>query len=231
MMRLLGFFCALIVCKGADLDASRLRTGTFHYRTLVDGKPAGESEIKIRKSGDNYVFSNAVGGAFSQSWEAIATGAFVPVSAKLIFGAGDKAEPKFDLAYHGARVTGLVYNKSGYRKIDDAVVADTVDQRIDWAVVMSLKDYRPGVESKFHVYDPGTGNSRVTVKIGQAESASVPAGTFQTFRVVYRIEKNGGTEEYRLLVTKDLPRMMVKEEFPNGAVTELVDSTPDSQIK
>jgi len=190
---------------------------------LVDGKPAGESEIKIRKSGNNYVFSNTVGGAFSQSWEAIATAAFVPVSAKLLFGAGDKAEPKFDLAYHGARVTGLVYNKSGYRKIDDGVVADTVDQRIDWAAVMSLKDYQPGVESELHVYDPGTGNSRVTVKIGQAESTIVPAGTFETVRVAYRIEKRDGTEEYRLLVTKQHPRMMVKEEFPNGAITELVN--------
>ena len=235
-MRVLrAIFCASLLValswsqdKSPTLDASRLRTGSFRYRTLVNGKPDGESLIQIRKSedGDLYTFSNTVSGAFSQSWEAVASRAFVPVSAKLIFGEGSRAKPAFELSYSGGRVSGFVEKASERRNVNDAVAADTVDQRIDWAAVMSLKDYRADDTSKFHVYDPGTGNSRVTVTIGKAEIVQVLAGRFEAVRVVYRIDKNRGTEEYRVLVSKGFPRMMVKEEFPNGAVTELVEVKP-----
>jgi hypothetical protein len=195
---------------------------------MVNGKDEGESLIQIRKSSDgrHFVFSNLITGAFSQSWEAITSPEFVPVSAKLTRGEGNDARPAFELAYSGSRVVGFVVSKDGRRAVDDAVAADTVDQRIDWAAVMSLQNLAPGREYKFHVYDPGTGHSKVTVTVGRAGTVLVPAGKFECVSVVYRIEKNRGTEEYRLLISKRTPRMMVKEEFPDGAVTELVEAKP-----
>jgi hypothetical protein len=82
-----------------DLNASRLRTGSLRYRTLVGGKDEGQSLIQIRKSSGNYVFSNLITGAFSQSWEAVASQEFKPVSAKLLRGEGNDARPAFELAY------------------------------------------------------------------------------------------------------------------------------------
>jgi hypothetical protein len=218
--------------NGPELSAARLQTGSFRYRTLVGGKEAGQSQIQIRRSADtgNYVYSNLITGAFSQSWEAIASPSFMPISAKLTFGQGNESRPVFNLSYRDARVRGFAVQSDTHpparRTVDEAVAIDTVDQRIDWAAVMSLKDYSPDQEYTFHVYDPGTGNSRVIVKIGATESTRVPAGTFETIRVVYRIEKNRGTEVYELLAHKQSPRFMVKEEFPNGAVTELVEARP-----
>src|SRR5437870_7410239 len=92
-----------------DLDATRLRPGSYSFRTLVDGKEVGRSRIQIRKSADsgNYVFSNLVIGSFSQLWEAIASPTFAPVSAKLSFGQGSAARTAFDLSYQGNRVTGF----------------------------------------------------------------------------------------------------------------------------
>ena len=52
----------------------------------------------------------------------------------------------------------------------------------------------------------------------------MPAGTFSGVRVIYRIEKAGGPEIYQVLTNAKGPRMMLKEEFPNGAVTELVEA-------
>ncbi len=57
----------------------------------------------------------------------------------------------------------------------------------------------------------------------------VPAARLDAVRVVYRIAKNKGIEEYRVLVREKLPRFMAKEEFPNGAVTELVAMEPSVQ--
>jgi hypothetical protein len=50
----------------------------------------------------------------------------------------------------------------------------------------------------------------------------VPAGTFSAFRVDYKIEKPNRTERYRLFVTKELPHMMLREDFQNGVISELV---------
>jgi hypothetical protein len=146
-------------------------------------------------------------------------------------GKGIAAYTLFQLAYLGTRVTGFASSGSGQtpaarRPVDETVTADTVDQRIDWAAVMALKEYVPGGRFEFHVYDPGTGNSRVIVQTGGLETLTVPAGSFDTVRVTYRIEKNRGTEAYEVFIKKEVPRVLVKEQFPNGAVTELLEVKP-----
>jgi hypothetical protein len=213
-----------------DLDATRLRTGSFSFRTLVDGKEVGRSRIQIRRSADsrNYLFSNLVLGSFSQSWEAVASTTFASVSAKLRFGQGTAARTAFDLSYQGNRVTGFIASQKepfNKREVDETVANDTVDQRIDWAAVMAFEEYVEGHEFKFHVYDPGMGNSLVSVRIGKSETTAVPAGSFETVRVSYRIDKRSGAETYEVFVTKQTPRFLVKEKFPNGSVTELVELT------
>ncbi len=116
-------------------------------------------------------------------------------------------------------ISGRVTGVAKQRKVDDSLTPDTVDQRIDWAVVMLLPEYKVGQQNSFRVYDPTTGNSAVSVKVSQASQAG-------TVWVVYSISKSNGAEEYRLLVRTTGPRLMLKEEFPNGAVTELVDWQP-----
>lgn len=213
-----------------DLDATRLQTGSFSFRTLVEGKEVGRSRIQIHRAADsgNYVFSNLVTGSFSQSWGAVATPRFAPVSAKLSFGQGSGARTAFELSYQGNRVTGFMASRkepSKRREIDENASDDTVDQRIDWAAVMALKEYVEGKEFQFHVYDPGTGNSVVSGRIGKSETTTVPAGSFETVRVSYRIDKRGRSETYEVFVTKQAPRFLVKEKFPNGSAVELVELT------
>jgi len=196
----------------------------------VDGKELGRSRIQIRRSADsrNYVFSNLVIGSFSQSWDAVASPTFRPVSAKLSFGQGSAARTAFDLSHQGNRVTGFMTSQKEplrKREVDEVVADDTVDQRIDWAAVMALEKYGEGQEFRFHVYDPGTGNSLVSARIGESQTTTVPAGSFETMRVSYRIDKRGGPETYEVFVTKQTPRFLVKEKFPNGSITELVEFT------
>jgi hypothetical protein len=234
-MRFVPIVClTLAIASGQearpDFDAGRLRTGSFSFRTLANGKEVGRSRIQIRRSDDsgNYIFSNLVIGSFSQSWEAVTLPTFAPVSAKLSFGEGSAARSAFELSYQGNRVTRFVTPRnepSKRREIDETISDDTVDQRIDWAAVMALKEYVEGQEFQFRAYDPGTGNSLVSVRIGKSETTAVPAGSFETVRVSYRIDKRGGAETYEVFVTKQAPRFLVKEKFPNGSVSELVELT------
>jgi hypothetical protein len=172
---------------------------------------------------DSFMFTNHVSGAFAQQWEAIATRMFVPVSAKLTFGEGDKLRPQFELNYREGRAIGWRMKKSTSNKIDVNVKVspDTVDQRIDWAAAMSQK-LIPGQEFSFSVFDPATQISHVTGRVVGPETVSVPAGTFPAIRIAYSIEKPGGTETYQVLTNATGARILLKEEFPNGAVTELV---------
>jgi hypothetical protein len=215
-----------------DFDATRLQQGAFRYRTVVDGKEGGQSQIEVRAVGssDRYRYSNAITGAFSQRWEAIATRAFEPVSASLVFGEGADTRPMFEITYRGGRVTGTALirrlDPPAQRPVDEAVSADTVDQRIDWAAVMSVPVLTPGERSAFRVYDPETGNSLVSVEVGETAQTTVPAGTFETARVVYRIDKNRGPETYVALVKKSVPRLLVHETFPNSSTTELLAVSP-----
>ena len=99
--------------------------------------------------------------------------------------------------------------------------ADIVDQRVDWAAVIS-SDLENERHFEFHVYDPKTGVSAVTADMAGIESVVTPAGAFDAYRVVYQIAKSSGREKYQVLASKALPRFMVREEFPNGDVGELV---------
>jgi hypothetical protein len=79
-----------------------------------------------------------------------------------------------------------------------------------------------GQKLDFTVYDPATGVSKVAGEVSKAEQIRVPAGTFETIRAVYRIEKSKGTETYEVLASKETPRFMVREYFSTGMSTELV---------
>ncbi len=229
MRHTLPTIAAALLCACAppnvELNAERLLQGAFHYRTLVDGKEAGGSLIRIEKLpglADRYMFTNQIEGAFSQSWESVTTGVFTPLSAKLTFDPGGKARVGFDLRYSngGRHVAG--FNGPARNPVNEDLAEDTVDQRIDWAAVMAIPNLGVGMQHRFYVYDPGTGNSPVLARVTGFETTTVPLGTYETARIVYRIEKKRGAEQYEVLVTRKGPRFMVKETFPNGSATELM---------
>jgi Protein of unknown function (DUF3108) len=209
---------------GSRANAEQLKTGRFLYRTFVNGKDAGTSEISISKLGpDRFMFTNRISGAFAQQWEAVATAMFAPVSAKLAFGEGDKLRSRFELNYREGRATGWRLEKSTDNKIDIdvRVLPDTVDQRIDWAAAMA-QELVPGHEFSFSVFDPVTQISRVTGRVVGPETVNVPAGTFAAIRIAYSIEKPDGKETYQVLTNATGARVLLKEEFPNRAIVELV---------
>ncbi len=184
VMSFVAIVCfVLVIVSGQDarpdLAATRLQTGSFSFRTLVDGKEAGRSRIEIRSSANsgNCVFSNLVIGSFSQSWEAVASPTFAPMSAKLSFGQGSAARTVFELSYQGNRVSGFVIPQkepSKRRDVNEAITDDTVDQRIDWAAVMALKEYIEGQNFNFVSMTP-----KRETRLSACESAKLRQSRFQ----------------------------------------------------
>jgi hypothetical protein len=133
----------------AARDARHLKQGTFSYRDMDHGKQVGTSSISIRTlANGNYEFSNIAtfteefSGFHSQRWQTIATSDFEPISATLEFAGDSQSSPVFGLYYAAHRVSGFVVDRdasgpSGKRPIDDAILENTVDQRIDWAAAIS----------------------------------------------------------------------------------------------
>lgn len=216
--------------SGAELDARRIRTGRFEYRMMKQDKRVAGFTITIQKQGDGRFRFTGEASGFNQRWVSIATASFEPISASLRLERAENQTYAMSLQYDGGHVIGTATTEnptagsgrpeSEQTPIDATVPAGTIDQRIDWAAVLSSR-LETGREFRFTVYDPGTGVSQVFARVGVTARTRVPAGTFETTRVVYRIEKSKGTESYEILATRELPRLMVREEFPNGMVTEL----------
>lgn len=186
------------------------------------GSEIAKFTLTVAKLPDgNFRFTGEATG-FNQNWESIATSLFHPISATLRMQRTNGKMYSMNLKYDGDRVTGSQQTESSAsNEIDTHIPAGTVDQRIDWAAVMG-SGLEIGDKLHFTVFDPATGVSKVTTEAIRAEQVVVPAGTYDVVRVIYEIAKSKGTERYEVLVTKSLPRMMVREDFPNGTSSELV---------
>jgi hypothetical protein len=211
-------------------NATRLHTGRFEYRIVRDGKQIATFTITVAKQSDGNFRFTAKG--FDQEWESVATSSFQPISTALRIERPKRKEIySMSLTYARDRVTGsagtTADNTTNEAKLGEmkpvsaAVPAGTVDQRIDWAAMLASR-LEVGQKLDFTVYDPATGVSKVAGEIGKAEQIRVPAGTFETIRAVYRIEKLKETETYEVLASKETPGFMVREDFSNGMSTELV---------
>jgi hypothetical protein len=112
---------------------------------------------------------------------------------------------------------------SGPRRTLSQLASST--KRLDWAAV-TASNLKAGGAFEFDVYDPSSGISHVEVRIGQVQTLRSPAGEFKTFPVSYEIKKRTATESYRVFVSKEEPRILVREEFPDGTQSDLDSIAP-----
>jgi hypothetical protein len=211
-----------------QIDARNLQTGEFVYRDSAKGKVLGESSISIRLSASDssYHFSAQTTGYADQHWESVASPTLTPISAQLTFGKGPDQPKAFELHYANEKVIGFFLNRRSPEPktqlpVNASIESNTVDQRIDWATVMAF-DLRKGIRFRFNVYDPTTGSSEVRARVSPRRRIDVPAGSFHVLAVTYWVKKSTGAERYIVYATTSLPRLMVREDFPDGTISELV---------
>lgn len=212
-----------------QFDAARLVTGSFTYRDSVDGKPGSLSTSTISLLPDGRYRFTADFPAFEQSWETVATRAMGPVETTLKMRTRQGRHYVMTLEYAGLHVHGEAATSASVDErlpgVDQAVAgdisADTVDQRIDWATVMTA-DRKPGESFEFQVYDAKTASSRVRCEVSDAGMMDTPQGVVHAIRLQYTVYKASGTEVYAVYTSEAFPRMMLREDLPGGLVTTLV---------
>lgn len=227
---------ALLGSAAADdaaFDAARLKTSRFTYQDIQDGKPGSLSLCTVSTVAQgNYRFTCDFP-AFDQSWSTVATRSMAPVETTLKMRAREGRHYQMTLTYTGHHVTGEAVTDPSAdgrlpgsdRAVEADISEDTVDQRIDWATVMTT-DLKPGQKLLFSVYDAKTGVSQVSCTIADAGVMESPLGKLAAIRLVYTVEKSTSTESYTVYATRDVPRMMLREDLPGGLTAMLVKVEP-----
>jgi hypothetical protein len=113
--------------------------------------------------------------------------------------------------YGGGRVKGTAQTpqQTGTpttTAVDTTIVAGTIDDNL-LSVILPALALEPGKTLTVSVFSGGRGVSEaLSLKVGTPESVTVPAGTFEVFKV----DVSGGPAPVSMWVTTAAPRRIVK---------------------
>ena len=209
------------------LDPAQFAAHSDSARVLVQGNPVGFTVSEVRRPGDSLVYaerSNLGNGAFQQQTTLVldpADGSVRQVD-QVTTQQGQKAETH--LIYAAGRVKGSssAPQQDGSVKrfdVDTVLPPGTIDENAVPFVVPALP-LAAGKTFTMTFFTPSENAIRVlTFKVGAPEPVSVPAGTFQGFR----IDATGSRVPFTMYVGSDVPRRVLKTEFAGQPfVVELV---------
>jgi uncharacterized protein DUF3108 len=198
------------------LDQAQLVSRSDSSRVLAQGNPIGATVSAVRRTTDSLVYTerSALGDAFEQVTTIVLDprDASVKDVVQTITQQGKKAETR--LTYGNGRVKGRGAGPQpdgGVKEfaIDTAVAAGTYDASAVPLVAPALP-LAPGRRFTLSFFSSDESAIKVlTFEVGAPESVTVPAGTFQA----YRVEVSGSRIPFVLYVSTATPRRIVKTEF------------------
>jgi len=209
------------------LDAAQFAAHTDSSRVLIQGSPVGFTVSEIRRPPDSLVYaerSNLGDGAFQQQTTLVlepASGLVRQVD-QVTTQQSQKAETHLTYAEGRVKGTSAAPQPDGSVKrfeIDTALPPGTVDENAVPFVVPALP-LAPGKTFAMTFFTPSENAVKVlTFKVSAPEAVTVPAGTFQGFR----IDVTGSRVPFTMYVGTDAPRRLLKTEFVGQPfVVELV---------
>jgi hypothetical protein len=201
-------------------DAAQLREGRFTYELRSDGELLGTSVIEIRRRTPDEYLIRMDAPAVKQHWSASVGRRFNPFTASLEM-TGGKSPYRMSLSYSANEVSGTELKAGATHPVAAVIKRQVVDQRVDWAAVMAAQ-FPGGNNIEFDVYDPGTGFSMLVGTKMPAKRIAGVLGKQPAIRLDYTIHKADHTESYSVYATKSEPRVMLREDMPNGLVALLV---------
>jgi len=215
------------VAAPVALDRAQFAAHSDSARVLVQGNAVGFTVSEVRRPGDSLIYaerSNLGNGAFRQQTTLVldpADGVVRQVD-QVTTQQGQTGETH--LVYAAGRVKGSssAPQPDGSVKrfdVDTALPPGTFDENAVPFVVPALP-LAPGKVFAMTFFTPSENAIKVlTFKVGAPETVSVPAGTFQGFR----IDATGSRVPFTMYVSTDVPRRVVKTEFAGQPfVVELV---------
>jgi zinc protease len=197
--------------SGENFDIARLRPAVLEYTFTAGGNPVGRSTSTLAQDGAGWKSSMALQfGPVQQTIEARWGAAWEPLDySETYAGAFDgNAQVKLE----NGRFTGsatMPAQAGGNKTFDAAAVAGAAWSMMDEAM-LSTADLAEGKTIVIPVFNTSTGAvAPVTFTVGATESVTVPAGTFQAFRV----SSVGGSSPLTLWLRADAPHILVRQEL------------------
>jgi zinc protease len=208
---------AIEVAAAAEtFDGARLEPGTLTYRLVVQGNPMGTVTSRLARDGDEWVAtSRTESPVINQEVEARFTVAdLTPISSVTTMRQGPVTMGA-DLRYADGRVTGRVElpeQMGGARDVDTEVPAGTLLPGMDDSVI-AVADLAEGRSITLPVFDMVAGTTTLTFRVAGVESVTVPAGTFDAYRV-----EVSGPQAITLFVRRAAPHVVLRRELAAAPV-------------
>lgn len=196
---------------GEGFDMARLRPAVMEYTFTAQGNPVGRSTSTLSPEGAGWKsFLELNFGAVQQTITARWGAGWTPVDyVETYAGAFDG---RADVKLENGRLTGsaTMPAQAGGNKTFDAAMVPGAAWSMMEDVMLSTAELAEGRTVVIPVFNTSTGAvDPVTFRVGAAESVTVPAGTFQAFRV----DATGGSSPLTLWLRADGPHIVVRQEL------------------
>jgi zinc protease len=208
------------------LDRSQLTARSDSFRVVVQGNELGGQVSRLQPGGDSvtYVETMSVGPMGQQQTTIVFNAADFSMRRMDQTGSFGGQQGEAHFRFNGDRIQGnaRVPQRSGAPKelaVDTVIPVGTYDDNAV-PVILPALSLRAGSSIALNVFSSSEGAVKAyTLKVGNAERVTVPAGTFQALGV----EVSGGQSPVVIYVSTQSPRRIVKI-APVGApiVLELV---------
>lgn len=204
------------------VDPSRLSVFSDSFAVFAAGTTIGGKRVTLTKSRDSVVYTETVslGPAGSQHLTALLdTGTLAPRSVDAVGMAGGQAR-ETHLVYQGTHVQGtvIVPMAGGHPmtvRIDTTLSPGTVDENTLEVVIPALP---LGVGQRFALAGFAADQKReetLTVAVQDSGTVTVPAGTFQTYKVLV----SGGKAPLTMYVTTAMPHRLISVDVGGTTVS------------
>jgi hypothetical protein len=194
------------------LDLTRLAARRDSFVVRVQGNPMGASVYDVAKEGDGWVLKEAttIAGGMIQQGTTLRTDAALAPRLLEQRGKMQGQETKGDVTFAAGRAKGaaIAASPEGLKPvtIDLALPAGTIDDNAV-ALALPLMRWAAGAKQTVSVFASGKGTvTPTTFSVAGTEQVTVPAGTFEAFR----IEQSGGPQALTYFVTTAAPYRLVK---------------------
>jgi len=209
------------------IDRTQIVSRSDSFQVVIQGNPMGAMVTRWVVRADSVIYTEDTqigGGQVQQSTTVRFNPADLSVASVDQTGHQGPQQAETHLTYAAGRVKGrsITPQQSGESKtteIDTTVAVGTIDDNAVSTVIAALP-LEAGKTFNMNVFESGQNRSTVLqIKTADGGAVTVPAGTFQTFR----LEIAGGQVPIVMAVAKDSPRRIVKIELVGAPfVFELV---------
>ena len=205
-------------------DPAKLVEGTDSYQAFANGQALGTATIALSREGANYRYVTDLvvqGGAMHQHTEGLFSAAtLMPISQTVKYSIqGTPLTTNITVA--DGRATGRAQDPGPTgvvrTNVDLAVSPGTVDDQASAALILTLP-LADGYAKSFTSLATSPSEIRAnTLMVQGKETVTVPAGTFETYRVLVHSK-----EDATMYVTTTAPRRTVMVRVGNGVELRLV---------